>query len=123
MYLELLRAGANQNKKEAIRLSIELGFLTGMESEQMLSAHVNSLCLLALPFKKSNETFDFQSGNELAALVKQDIPLMLRERLKPPPDETYSLHRKLSGCFLLCAKLGSRIYASKLFEEQYVNYK
>jgi len=41
---------------------------------------------------------------------------MIRERLTPPPEETYSLHRKLSGAFLLCARLGSRVRCRELFE-------
>lgn len=42
---------------------------------------------------------------------------MLRERLTPPPVETYSLNRKLSGSFLLCARLGSRVDAMAVWRE------
>lgn len=79
----------------------------------MLDAHTNSLFMLALPF---NSVYNFGESNVLSSRVKQDIPIMLRERLKPPPDETYSLHRKLSGCFLLCQKLESVIDCKTRFE-------
>jgi aarF domain-containing kinase len=42
---------------------------------------------------------------------------MLRERMAPPPEETYSLHRKLSGAFLLCAKLRSKVPAREMFRD------
>jgi aarF domain-containing kinase len=45
---------------------------------------------------------------------------MIHERLAPQPEETYSLHRKLSGAFLLCARLGSRVRCRELFEEALV---
>lgn len=41
---------------------------------------------------------------------------MLKHRLTPPPQETYSLNRKLSGAFLLCERLDSRVRAGTMLE-------
>jgi aarF domain-containing kinase len=48
---------------------------------------------------------------------------MLKHRLTPPPSETYSLNRKLSGAFLMCARLGARVDCGKLWEEHVAGYK
>ncbi|KAJ3369039.1 hypothetical protein HDU91_000150 [Kappamyces sp. JEL0680] len=124
-YLQLLKAGAEKDRDSAIKYSIDLGFLTGLESEAMLAAHTNSLFTLAQPFNaesSDNGVYNFAKAGALTSTVKSDIPVMLRERLKPPPDETYSLHRKLSGCFLLCTKLESRIDCASQFRAYYKNY-
>jgi aarF domain-containing kinase len=42
---------------------------------------------------------------------------MLEHRLTPPPSPTYSLNRKLSGAFLMCAKLGANVDCKALWEE------
>lgn len=41
---------------------------------------------------------------------------MLKNRLKPPPDEVYSLHRKLSGSYLQCIRLGSRVNCKRIID-------
>ena len=115
-YAKLL-ACASKTDKDGVRdLSVKLGYLTGHESKAMLDAHIASVLTLAEPFLGSSpEVYDFKDQT-ITERVKALIPVMIRERLSPPPEETYSLHRKLSGAFLLCAKLGSRVRCRELFE-------
>jgi aarF domain-containing kinase len=115
-YKELLAAASRSDKEMVRLLSVDLGYLTGHESKAMLNAHVASVLTLAEPFLDSSpEIYDFKDQT-ITDRVKELIPLMIRERLAPPPEETYSLHRKLSGAFLLCARLGSRVRCRELFK-------
>ncbi|KAF2866635.1 ubiquinone biosynthesis protein-like protein coq-8 [Massariosphaeria phaeospora] len=122
-YVNVLIA-ASQGDKSTIRdLSIQLGYLTGSESQAMLDAHVASVLTLAEPFKADGpEIYDFRDQT-ITDRVRSFIPVMVKERLSPPPEETYSLHRKLSGAFLLCARLGSRVPCREMFEKAIKTYE
>lgn len=114
-YVGLLIAASKGDRERCRDLSIELGYLTGQESADMLKAHVDSVMTLAEPFVESApEVYDFEDQT-ITDRVRANIGLMLQERLAPPPEETYSLHRKLSGSFLLCARLRSRVRAREMF--------
>lgn len=114
-YLEVLKAAVRGDKQKCEDYSLKLGYLTGLESPAMKAAHVDSIMVLAEPF--SNEgAYDFKTQT-VTDRVRNNISLMLRERLSPPPEETYGLHRKLSGVFLLCARLGATVPCSQLFAE------
>lgn len=115
-YVKLLEAASRSDRDTVRNMSIELGYLTGHESAAMLDAHIASVLTLAEPFlETSPEVYDFKDQT-ITERVKALIPVMIKERLAPPPEETYSLHRKLSGAFLLCARLGSRVRCRELFE-------
>ncbi|EDN04576.1 hypothetical protein HCAG_08242 [Histoplasma mississippiense (nom. inval.)] len=115
-YLRVLQAASRNDRETCRDLSIKLGYLTGFESLAMVNAHITSILTLSEPFMASSpDLYDF-SDQTITDRVREMIPLMLRERLAPPPEETYSLHRKLSGAFLLCARLGSRVRCKELFE-------
>ena len=87
----------------------------------MVDAHVNAVMILGEPFRNDG-VIDF-AAQDLSPRVQELIPIMLKHRLRPPPDETYSLHRKLSGAFLLCTKLRAKIPCKRVFDEIYERYK
>ncbi|KAI9207211.1 ABC1 family-domain-containing protein [Polychytrium aggregatum] len=121
-YMRLLTAAANGDFKGCVYWSEQLGFLTGLESETMQRAHVESILALAEPFRQDGAgLFDFDR-QDITNRVRGQIPVMLRERLTPPPDETYSLHRKLSGFFLLSSKLRAKIDCKSVFAEFHRSY-
>lgn len=123
LYVQLLAAASRSDRDTVKALSEELGYLTGHESRAMLDAHIASVLTLAEPFLESApEVYDFRDQT-ITERVKAQIPVMIRERLAPPPEETYSLHRKLSGAFLLCARLGSRVRCREMFENAVVKSK
>jgi len=98
--------------------SLRLGFLTGDESKTMLDAHTQSGFIVGEPFGAPG-VYDFGGNNSLTQRVSQLGTVMLRHRQTPPPEEAYSLHRKLSGAFLACIKLRARVRCRELFEETY----
>jgi aarF domain-containing kinase len=79
----------------------------------MVDAHVTSMLALGSPFRA--ECFDF-GQQTITTKVQSQMSIILQHRSTPPPEATYSLHRKLSGCFLLCAKLGSVVSCARLLE-------
>ena len=116
-YIRILLAASKNDRQSIKDLSVELGYLTGYESSSMTNAHVDSVLTLSEPFNgNAPEIYDFRDQT-ITDRVRGLIPLMVRERLSPPPEETYSLHRKLSGAFLLCARLGSRVRCRDMFED------
>ncbi|KAK6118157.1 hypothetical protein DH2020_048141 [Rehmannia glutinosa] len=121
--LNQVLACANSDREAVIEMSRRLGFLTatGMESEIMLDAHVQAGFVVGLPFSKRGG-YDFGSTN-ITHSISNIGATMLRHRLTPPPEEAYSLHRKLSGAFLACIKLGAVVPCRELLLQVYESYQ
>jgi len=119
-YVRLLQTAQTGDREACARWSTEIGFLTGEETKPMIEAHISACMILGEPFRTAG-TVNF-ANQDMSGRVQELIPIMLRHRLKPPPDETYSLHRKLSGAFLLCTKLGARIDCKRVFDETFSQY-
>lgn len=118
-YMKIIFSATHENKEKVLSYSKDLGFLTGFESEIMLNAHANSVFAISEPFSQlvdSNTVFDF--GNQkVTSKIYKELPTMLKHRLTSPPTEIYSLHRRLSGAFLMCIKLKSKVKSHKIFKE------
>ncbi|CAD7696232.1 unnamed protein product [Ostreobium quekettii] len=121
-YLRMVQACAERDREKVLHWSQELGFLTGDESRAMQDAHCEAAFIVGLPFGAEG-TYDFGGHSQLTPRVAELGAKMLKDRLCPPPDEAYSLHRKLSGAFLCCIKLRAEVPARALFLEVLNSHK
>jgi len=113
-YLRMVDACARRDRNAIMDTSLRLGFLTGDEPGEMHDAHVAAGFILGEPFA-TREPFDF-AASQLSTRVRQHVPVMLKYRQRPPPNEIYSLHRKLSGFFMLCIRLRATIDCRQAFD-------
>lgn len=114
-YRNVIMCAANNDRKGVLNISREMGFLTGFESKQMDEAHVDAVMILGEIFRYNGE-FDFGSQNTTERIATL-VPTMVAHRLCPPPEEIYSIHRKLSGVFLLCSRLNVRMNCKPIYKE------
>ena len=122
----------------------------GDESAIMLDAHTEAGFLVGLPFA-GDGVYDFATHGDKTRQVARLGAIMLQvpsswpcchvfehphdllpyltysastqHRLTAPPEEAYSLHRKLSGAFLACIKLRAKVPCRQLFLQAYDQYK
>jgi aarF domain-containing kinase len=116
-YAQVIQASARQDRDAILEWSTKLGFLTGDETVAMRDAHVEAVLALGLPFTTAGP-YDFgKATDEVTTRVRGLIPTMISYRLIPPPEESYSLHRKLSGVFLLCTRLRAKVDCHSLLQQ------
>lgn len=120
-YIHIIKSAADNDREGVLKYSQALGFLTGYETKDMEKAHVDAVMILGEAFH-TDGPFDFAS-QDTTRRIHNLIPVMMEHRLTPPPEETYSLHRKMAGSFLLCTKLAAKVNCRSLFDPIYDNYK
>uniref|UniRef100_A0A0B7AD36 ABC1 atypical kinase-like domain-containing protein n=1 Tax=Arion vulgaris TaxID=1028688 RepID=A0A0B7AD36_9EUPU len=118
-YIRVIKAAAEQDRQQVLMLSRSMGFLTGYETKVMEEAHCDAVEVLGEAFSESMFDFGKQSTT---TRIQNLIPIMVKHRLTPPPEETYSLHRKMSGAFLLCTKLRAKVDCKTVFENIWNNF-
>jgi aarF domain-containing kinase len=114
-YKRLVIAGIEQDREAALDWSYKIKYLNGKENPAMIEAHVQALFTVGEPFRTPG-LYDF-GKQSITDKVYKHLPTMMQHRECPPPPETYTLHRKLSGAFLLCMQLKSRVPGRRLFQE------
>ena len=114
-YLRIVDAARRHDAATVLALSRDIGFLTGEENDLMNDAHSKSVFLLAEPFAAPGP-YDFRAA-QIPSRITENVGVMVKNRLRPPPTEIYSLHRRLSGLYLGCAQIGAVVSVRPLFEE------
>uniref|UniRef100_A0A8C5RDH4 Coenzyme Q8B n=1 Tax=Leptobrachium leishanense TaxID=445787 RepID=A0A8C5RDH4_9ANUR len=119
-YIEVVKAAADGDRARVLQKSQDLKYLTGFETKVFEDAHVDAVMILGEAFA-SEEPFNFGTQSTTSR-IHNLIPVVLKHRLCPPPEESYSLHRKMAGTFLICAKLRAIIPCHELFQCVYRRY-
>jgi len=119
-YIKVIHAAAVQDREAVEHGLIKLGFVTGYEAKAVRKAHVDAVMVLGEPFA-FDRPFDF-CDQHITHSLQNIVPEMIN-RLTPPPEETYSLHRKMAGSFLLCTKLSAKINCYPMFQKVWNEYK
>lgn len=114
-YKEIIRAAVADDFDKVLKLSQKMQFLTGYETKQMIDAHVNATMILGEMFRYPGE-FDFGKQSTTKRIADL-VPTMIAHRLCPPPEEIYSIHRKLSGVFLLMSRLNVKLDCRPIYDE------
>ncbi|XP_069156096.1 atypical kinase COQ8B, mitochondrial [Procambarus clarkii] len=120
-YIHLIHGAAIKDYDKVLQYSQKLGFLTGYEAKVMEKAHVDAIMILGEAFQEA-KPFHF-GDQDTTYRIQHLVPVMLSHRMCAPPEESYSLHRKMSGVFLLCAKLNGIVECQSMFEEVFSNYR
>lgn len=119
-YLRLVWAAANRDRETIHEVSLALGFLTGLESKAMLEAHIDSGLALGEPFV-TTAPYNFKTSG-ITARVSSHGATFADQRLTPPPDEVYSLHRKLAGAYFICIRMGAVMACRDMLEETWYRH-
>ncbi|XP_032527072.2 atypical kinase COQ8B, mitochondrial isoform X1 [Danaus plexippus] len=121
-YIQIIKAASMGDRAAILKKSLEMKFLTGYESKIMEETHVDMVMIMGEVFTMEGEEFDFGT-QKTTRRIQSLVPTVLTHRLCPPPEEIYSLHRKLSGVFLLCSKLKVKMNCRDMFNEIYDQYQ
>ena len=107
-----------------MRNSLDAEFLTGEENTEMKNAHYSGVMIVGEPFRMSDPDalYDFGTADFTKKVVEL-LPTMSKHRLKAPPDQIYSLHKKIVGTYLMCIKLKAKVPSRRIFEETYENWQ
>jgi aarF domain-containing kinase len=106
-----------------MKYSHELGFLTGEENKEMFNTHFKGVMIVGEPFRMENrdDLYDFGTAGFTHKVIHL-LPTLSKHRLTPPPEEVYSLHKKIVGTYLMCIKLKAKVPARRIFEDTYAKW-
>uniref|UniRef100_UPI003590283C atypical kinase COQ8B, mitochondrial-like isoform X1 n=1 Tax=Myxine glutinosa TaxID=7769 RepID=UPI003590283C len=119
-FIEMVHSASLNDKALVLKCLQNMRFLTGYETKPLQELHVNAVMIIGEAFSTEGP-FDFGQQSTVQRIFGL-MPTVMQHRLAPPPEESYSLLRKLSGAFLICSKLHACIPCKDDFDTVYRNY-
>ena len=119
-YMHIIWGAFKDDRKAIIDHSTNIGFLTGEENREMYDAHYTGTMIVGEPFRvpTRESLYDFGEAG-LTEKVYTILPTMSKHRLTPPPQEIYSLHKKIIGTYLMCIKMKAQVPARMCLEDTF----
>lgn len=113
-YKEYLCASVAKDHAKLEQISLVMKLHTDGDNEDMQEAHLNMAMMFGEIF--CSDEFDFGAEN-LSERFSAEVKKVIVNRTCPPPDEMYSINRKLSGVLSLCSKFKVKINCNAIFSE------
>ena len=60
--------------------------------------------------------------SQISSPISLTISIFFIVNFRPPPEEVYTLHRKLAGAYMLCIKLGAIVHCRGMLEDVVANH-
>jgi len=119
-YINIIHGAVLSDRKKIMDYSLASKFLTGEENREMSEAHHTGVMIVGEPFREPG-LFDFHSAGFSERCIKL-LPALSQHRLTPPPEEVYSMSKKVVGTYLMCIKLRAQVPAYDIFQQTYTNW-
>ncbi len=115
-YARLFRAGM-LGDRAGLRTGLqEIGFVAADERSDRVEGLVDLFTIGFEPFHHRG-VYDFAASDLAARAREVGLELTVKKGfLRPPPPETFFLHRKLGGTFLLCVRIQARANVHALLQ-------
>lgn len=113
---DLMAAATAGDTAEIERAAIAAGYLDETDPQPRRRAVAEIFLLVAEPGRHTG-TYDFGRSDLVQRLRDSSYVLGFDQgHWRPPPPDLIFLHRKLAGCFLLCARLRARVDVARLLQ-------
>jgi predicted unusual protein kinase regulating ubiquinone biosynthesis (AarF/ABC1/UbiB family) len=116
-YRQLCRAVIDEDRDALRQTAIDIGYMSGEESEET-SAALTDLAMLGAEPLLHEGPYDFGTCGLAARARDAGFDLVIRQGfLRAPPPETIFLHRKVAGTFMLCVHIRAHVDTRSLVME------
>mgnify|MGYP000097116443 CR=1 FL=1 len=115
-YKKVVRSAFNDDEKELIESTFEMGLIDRRESPETLKKYVAMMKAIVAPFQEYGD-FDFTSSEFVQTTRDLSVQFTQALEFSAPPKDLIFLHRKLGGIFGLMKRCRAKIALRPYMED------